>query len=78
MTKETVIENLVQERITVLNQTKTRLEDQITQATGNEIELPEQFEDQRRVKLAETIKELKLLTDETSTIIIRDVDPLKL
>ena len=78
MTKETVIENLVQERITVLNQTKTRLEEQITQATGNEIELPEQFEDQRRVKLAETIKELKLLTDETSTIIVRNIDPLKL
>ena len=78
MTKETIIENLIQERIVVLNTNKTRLEEQITQATGKEIELPEQFEDQRRVKLAEIIKELKLLNDETSTIIIRDIDPLKL
>ena len=65
MTKETIIENLIQERIGVLRSNKSRLEDQITQATGKEIELPEAFEDQRRDKLAETIKELKLLEDES-------------
>ena len=42
---------------------KVRLEEQITQSTGNEIELPEQFEDQRREKLAETIKEIKILEE---------------
>ena len=78
MTKETVIEALVQERISVLKQQKERLEEQITQATAKEKELPEQFEDQRREKLAATIKELKLLTDEKLTIIIRDIDPSKL
>ena len=68
MTIETVIEALIVERISVLKQTKKRLEEQITQATGNEIDLPEQFEDQRRDKLAATLKELKLLEDEKLVI----------
>lgn len=55
---------MVAERIKVLQAQKTRLEEQITQDTGNEIDLPEAFAGQRREKLAETIKELKILTDE--------------
>ena len=47
----------------VLRSEKVRLEDQITQATGNEIELPEAFEDQRREKLAGIIKEIKILEE---------------
>ena len=78
MTLETVIENLVQERITVLKQQKLRLEEQITSATAKEKELPEQFEDQRREKLADIIKELKLLNDETTIITCRTIDPTKL
>ena len=78
MTLDTVIENLITERVQVLQNQKQRLEEQITQATGNEIELPEQFEDQRREKLAEIIKELKLLNDENISITCRAVDPLKL
>ena len=61
MTLKTIIKNLISERVTVLRTTKNRLEEQLTQATGNEIDLPDQFEDQRREKLAETIKELKIL-----------------
>ena len=63
MVTEKYVLNLLEERIATLNSNKKRLEEQITQATGNEIELPEQFEDQRREKLAETIKELKVLTN---------------
>ena len=63
MATEKYVLNLLEERIATLNSNKKRLEEQITQATGNEIELPEQFEDQRREKLAETIKELKVLTN---------------
>lgn len=62
--REEIMANLVEDRLKVLNQQKARLEEQITQATGNEIELPEEFEDQRREKLAETIKELKILENE--------------
>ena len=68
MTVETVLETLITERITVLKANKKRLEEQITQATGNEIELPGEFEDQRREKLAATLKELKLLEDEKLVI----------
>ena len=65
--KQEILDNLVVDRIKVLNQQKLRLEEQLTQSTGNEIELPEQFEDQRREKLAEVIKELKILEDEKTT-----------
>ena len=65
--KQEILNSLVTERIKVLNQQKLRLEEQLTQSTGNEIELPEQFEDQRKEKLAETIKELKILEDEETT-----------
>ena len=65
--KQEILSNLVVDRIKVLNQQKSRLEEQLTQSTGNEIELPEQFEDQRRDKLAEVIKELKILEDEETT-----------
>ena len=65
--KQEILENLVVDRIKVLNQQKERLEEQLTQSIGNEIELPEQFEDQRRDKLAEVIKELKILEDEKTT-----------
>ena len=65
--KQEILDNLVVDRIKVLNQQKLRLEEQLTQSTGNEIELPEQFEDQRRDKLAEVIKELKILEDEKTT-----------
>lgn len=58
---KTYIKEMIDERAKVLRQQKQRLEEQITQATGNEIELPEQFEDQRREKLAEIIKELKTI-----------------
>ena len=65
--KQEILDHLVVDRIKVLNQQKLRLEEQLTQSTGNEIELPEQFEDQRREKLAEVIKELKILEDEKTT-----------
>ena len=65
--KQEILDNLVVDRIKVLNQQKLRLEEQLTQSIGNEIELPEQFEDQRREKLAEVIKELKILEDEKTT-----------
>lgn len=58
---KTYLKTMIAERLQVLRQQKQRLEEQITQATGNEIELPSQFEDQRRSKLAEIIKELKTL-----------------
>ena len=63
MTLREILLNLISDRLKVLRSEKTRLEDQITQATGNEIELPEAFEDQRREKLAGIIKEIKILTD---------------
>lgn len=53
------LEQLLEEREKILFASKTRLEEQITQATAKEKELPEEFEDQRREKLADTIKELK-------------------
>ena len=56
MTKETIIDNLIQDRISVLIRLKRDLEEQITKDTGNEINLPEAFADQRREKLAETNK----------------------
>ena len=74
---ETYIQSLIADRIEVLKTNKERLELQITQATGKEQELPEAFEDQRREKLAETIKELNILQDENyiiSTTYVTDVE----
>ena len=65
--KQEILDNLVVDRIKVLNQQKLRLEEQLTNHIGNEQELPEQFADQRRDKLAEIIKELKILEDEETT-----------
>jgi len=62
--RQEILDNLIEDRLTVLQRLKRDLEDQITKATSNEIELPEAFEDQRREKLAETIKEIKILEDE--------------
>lgn len=61
MTLRKIINNLIKDRVVILKTQKQRLEEQITQATGKELSLPEAFEDQRREKLAETIKELKIL-----------------
>lgn len=65
---------MIEERVTVLNQQKKRLEEQLTNHTGNEQELPEQFADQRREKLAEIIKELNILQDETLVVNIGNIN----
>ena len=74
MTREEIIDNLIENRISVLQREKLRLEEQLTQATGKELELPEAFEDQRREKLAEIIKELNLLKDETLVVNIGNIN----
>ena len=56
--------NLIEDRINILTTQKKNLEGQITQDTSNEIELQEAYIAQRREKLAEIIKELKILEDE--------------
>ena len=56
--------NLVEDRIRILTTQKKNLEEQITQDTSNEIDLQEAYIAQRREKLAEIIKELKILEDE--------------
>ena len=61
--KKEILNNLVEDRIRVLNTQKERLEEQLTNHATDK-ELPEQFADQRKEKLAETIKELKILEDE--------------
>ena len=67
MTLREILLRLIEDRMKVLRSEKNRLEEQITQATGNEIELPEAFEDQRREKLAGIIKELKILEEYENT-----------
>ena len=62
--KEEIMANLVNDRLTVLRQQKTRLESQLTDHTGDGTDLPDQFADLQREKLAEIIKELKILEDE--------------
>ena len=64
MNVQILVEEILEEKIKTLQANKKRLEEQITQATGKEIELPGEFEDQRRLKLSETIKQLNLLNDE--------------
>ena len=68
MNIQQLVDELIQDKISTLKTNKKRLEEQITQATGNEIDLPGAFEDQRREKLAETIKQLNILEDEKLTI----------
>ena len=63
--KKEIIENLIEERKEHLKREKTRLEEQITKDTAQEQKLPEPFLEQRREKLADVIKEQKILeTDE--------------
>lgn len=62
--RQEILENLIVERLQVLQASKVRLEEQLTNHTGDEQVIPEQFADQRRDKLAETIKEIKILEDE--------------
>ncbi len=62
--REEVMRNLVEDRLRVLETQKTRLEEQITEDTAKENELQEAYLEQRREKLADTIKELKILKDE--------------
>lgn len=64
--KQEIIEKLVDERLNTLEREKTRLEEQITKDTAKEQELPKEFLEQRKEKLAEVIKETKILeSDET-------------
>ena len=59
--REEIMNNLVEDRIKVLNQQKARLEEQMTE-TGPELQ--EAYFQQRRDKLAEVIKEIKILSNE--------------
>ena len=59
--KEEIMKNLINDRLTVLNQQKARLEEQMTE-TGQDLQ--EVYFQQRRDKLAEVIKEIKILEDE--------------
>ena len=74
MKREEIVNKLVEDRIITLKREKSRLEEQLTQSTGQEIELPEAFEEQRREKLAEIIKELNILGDETLVINIGNIN----
>ena len=63
--KKEIIENLIEDRVKILKKEKERLEDMITKDTAKEQELPKEFLEQRREKLADVIKETKILeTDE--------------
>ena len=62
--RQEILSNLIEDRISVLKRNKESLEEQITKDTSNEQELPKEFVSQRREKLAETIKEIKILEDE--------------
>ena len=67
MTLRSILEELIEDHVVVLEQRKKNLEQQITQDTGKEQELQEAFLEQRREKLADTIKRLNILkplTDE--------------
>ena len=74
MNREEIVNKLIEDRLVTLRREKQRLEEQLTQATGKELELPEQFEDQRREKLAGIIKELNILADETLIVNIGNVN----
>ncbi len=63
--REEVMKNLVEDRLKILKTQKSRLEEQITEDTAKESELQEAYLGQRREKLADTIKEIKILENET-------------
>ena len=56
--------NLVNDRLQILRTQQKNLEDQITKDTANETELQEAYLAQRREKLADILKEIKILEDE--------------
>ena len=62
--KKEIFDNLIQDRLSVLKSQKARLEEQLTSHTGNEHELPMEFAQLQREKIAEVIKEIKILEDE--------------
>ena len=63
--KKEIIEKLVEERVTILKKQKEQLEEQITKDTTKEVPLQEAYLEHRREKLADIIKETKILeTDE--------------
>lgn len=62
--RKEILDNLIEDRIQVLKSNKVRLEEQLTSHTGDDQVIPEQFADQRKEKLAETIKEIKILENE--------------
>ena len=59
--REEIMQNLVNDRLVTLRNQKARLEEQMTE-TGQELQ--EVYFQQRRDKLAEIIKEIKILEDE--------------
>ena len=59
--REEIMQNLVSDRLIALRNQKARLEEQMTE-TGQELQ--EVYFQQRRDKLAEIIKEIKILEDE--------------
>ena len=56
--------NLVNDRLSILRTQQKNLEEQITKDTANEVELQEAYLAQRREKLADILKEIKILEDE--------------
>ncbi len=62
--RKEILDNLVEDRLLVLKSQKKRLEEQLTEHAGNERKLPEQFAEHQRHKIAETIKEIKILENE--------------
>ena len=59
--REEIMQNLVSDRLIALRNQKARLEEQMTE-TGQDLQ--EVYFQQRRDKLAEIIKEIKILEDE--------------
>ena len=74
MNREEIVNNLIKDRVITLEREKVRLESQLTEHVGDGVELPSEFADQRREKLAEIIKELKILGDETLIINIGNIN----
>ena len=74
MNREEIVNKLIEDRLVTLRREKQRLESQLTEHVGDGAELPAQFADQRREKLAGIIKELNILADETLVINIGNVN----
>ena len=74
MERQEIVNKLIEERLVTLKREKERLESQLTEHVGDGVELPSQFADQRREKLADIIKELKILGDETLVINIGNIN----